>query len=117
MNLKENYNIILFSIKEAEEAKIEATAKQMKLQQTKYQHAKHKPSLVMKPSTAVLKNASAEEVVSAVAVAKEKEETYEDKVKANMLTAKEKKMWLALLEHLQQTVKHIESICENYLYK
>ncbi|KAJ8672979.1 hypothetical protein QAD02_004240 [Eretmocerus hayati] len=93
------------SIKEAEEAKKEALAKQIKIQQTKYQHAKHKPSLVMKPPTAVLKNASAEEAVSAVVASKEEEEALEDKIRANMISAKEKRIWSSLLEHLQANDK------------
>ncbi|KAL7296485.1 hypothetical protein TKK_0009926 [Trichogramma kaykai] len=93
------------SIKAAEEAKQEALQKQIKLQQTKNQYAKYKPSLVMKPSTTVLKNASTEETLSAVNAAKEEEEQLEDKVRANAITAKEKKIWIALLEHLQTNDK------------
>lgn len=84
----------------------EASKKQIKLQQTKYQHAKHKPSLVMNPAKNVLKNASAEETVDSILVSKDEEEMREDKMKANAITIKEKRMWLALLEHLESTVSY-----------
>lgn len=58
----------------------------------------------MKPSATVLKNATADEIVAAAVVAKEEDEETEDKVRAQMITAKEKRMWVALLEHLQTTV-------------
>lgn len=85
---------------------MEQLANQVKSQQKKYQHkreqAKQKPSLTMSPS--VLKNASAAETLDSVAVAKEEEEKFEDKVKQQMITAKDKRMWVALLDHLQSTV-------------
>lgn len=102
--------IILLSIKKAEAAKEEASKKQIKLQQTKNQHAKHKPSLVMNPAKNVLKNASAEETVDAILATKDEQESREDKMKANSITIKEKRMWLALLEHLQATVKYLSLI-------
>ena len=79
------------------------------MQQTKYQHAKQKPSLVVKPTTTVLKNASAEQAVREVMASKEEEDAIEDKIKAGMITVKDKRMWLALLEHLQTTVKKTNS--------
>ncbi|XP_058790896.1 superkiller complex protein 2 isoform X2 [Phymastichus coffea] len=89
------------SIKQAKAAKEEGLAKQAKLQQTKYQYAKQKPALVMKPVTAVLKNASVEETVSTVAALEEEEEKLEDKIRANVITTKEKRIYNALLEYLQ----------------
>ncbi|OXU24095.1 hypothetical protein TSAR_004469 [Trichomalopsis sarcophagae] len=95
------------SIKEAIAIKKEQSANQKKSQQTKYQHqreqAKQKPSLTMSPS--VLKNLSAAETLDSVAAAKEEEDKLEDQVRQQMITAKDKRMWVAFLDHLQSTDK------------
>lgn len=82
----------------------EATAKKAKLLQTRNQNAKHKPSLAIK-SPIVLKNASVEETVKEVIATKEEEEASEDKSRAYSMALKEKKIYGALLDHLQTTVK------------
>lgn len=106
-------NSIFSSIKLAKLAKEEALAKQSKMQITKYQYAKQKPAVVVKPPTVVLKNASVEETVSAVAAVEEEEEKLEDKIRANIITAKEKRVYTALLEYLQQHVISLLRKCPN----
>ncbi|XP_014209081.1 helicase SKI2W [Copidosoma floridanum] len=92
------------SVKEAMEAWDQAMLKRKKMQQTKFLNTKHKPSLAIK-SPIVPKNASVEETVNEVIASKEEEEAAEDKARLNSIAAKEKRMYSALLEHLESTDK------------
>lgn len=110
-------SIVLLRLKDAEAARKEAHDKTVKAQQVKYQQAKKKqikdpfsPKLIVKPKENV------EETVNAAILAQEEEEDLEDKIRMNMITNKERRMWVALLDHLQTTVRTVYSLSKNIVY-